>query len=493
MSTRTSLWTWSRLSSRLALCLLLGAVMALSTSVAQEAHPLEGESIDMTILGIGGWVPSSLGAEMANDLFKPFALEEYGYDVTFPFDAAPFAALFQRAAASLATRSNEYNIIISDSQWLGALSEPGWIVNVDEIIEEHPELDIEWYSEIVGVGYQEYPMYSGIRWGFPQAGDVVVMFVRRDMLHDEAERAAFLEEYGRELPYDYEDFLEMSYGEFEDIAAFFTRPDEGLYGHAFQYSREYDFLSMWMYPFMFSLGGDIGDFEDENRVYGILNSEVNARAMEINRAWQQYMPPGAINFGIAEIIDLFTAGQVFSAQQWAAVGPAMIPDDLPEEFDVMVVPPPGLIQDDGSFNRLYNVGGQPWVINAFNTPEQMRVAIDFMRWWYLPETQMEYARRGGSPSDAATLNHPDYEDMKPWNRAFKFMLQDDNARDFYREPTYAQLLSTQQEAWHAFASGEIDDAMNTLEWIACEQQKILFDSGASEIRPPAECRQVRLR
>jgi multiple sugar transport system substrate-binding protein len=188
--------SWSGLVRRLALCLLLGMAMALSTAVAQNDHPLAGESIDMTILGIGGWVPSSLGAEMANDLFKPYALENYGYDVTFRFDAAPFAALFQRAAASLATRSNEYNIIISDSQWLGALSEPGWIVNVNDIIEEHPELDIEWYSEIVGVGYQEYPMYSGIRWGFPQAGDVVVMFVRRDMLLDEAERAAFLQQYG---------------------------------------------------------------------------------------------------------------------------------------------------------------------------------------------------------------------------------------------------------------------------------------------------------
>jgi len=484
--------SWFTIVRRLALCLLLGMAMALSTAVAQSDHPLAGESIDMTILGIGGWVPSSLGAEMANDLFKPFALENYGYDVTFRFDAAPFSALFQRAAASLATRSNEYNIIISDSQWLGALSEPGWIVNVDEIIAEHPELDIEWYSEIIGVGYQQYPMYSGIRWGFPQAGDVVVMFVRRDMLLDETERAAFLAEYGRELPREYEDFLEMTYDEFEDIAAFFTRPEENLYGHAFQYSREYDFLSMWLYPFIYSLGGDIGDFEDEKRAYGILNSEVNAKAMEMHRAWQQYMPPGAINYGIPEIIDLFTAGQVFSAQQWAAVGPAMVPDDLPAEFDIMVVPPPGVTKADGTFNRLYNVGGQPWVINAFNSAEQMRVAIDFMRWWYLPETQLEYARRGGSPADAATLNHPDYDDMKPWNRAFKFMMLDDNARDFYREPSYAQLLSTQQEAWHAYASGEIDDAMNTLEWIACEQQKILFDSGASEIRPPAECRQVRL-
>ena len=49
--------------------------------------------------------------------------------VKFTFEEAPFETLFQKAAASLATRSDDYNIIVSDSQWLGALVEPGWIVS----------------------------------------------------------------------------------------------------------------------------------------------------------------------------------------------------------------------------------------------------------------------------------------------------------------------------------------------------------------------------
>jgi hypothetical protein len=64
---------------------------------------------------------------------------------------------------------------------------------------------------------------------------------------------------------------------------------------------------------------------------------------------------------------------------------------------VMVVPPPGFKQKDGSLKRLYSIGGQPWVINAFNDQAHMTVALDFLEWWYLPATQLEFAKRGGNP------------------------------------------------------------------------------------------------
>src|SRR5215213_2814220 len=53
--------------------------------VAQES-PLAGQTIDMTILGIAGWPPSRLGVDLANELFKPYAKETYGYDVSFSYE-----------------------------------------------------------------------------------------------------------------------------------------------------------------------------------------------------------------------------------------------------------------------------------------------------------------------------------------------------------------------------------------------------------------------
>jgi multiple sugar transport system substrate-binding protein len=474
------------------LLLLLVAVLAIAPlqTSAQEEHPLKGQTIDMSVLGIGGWLPSSLGVTMAQDLFAPYALENYGYTVNFTFQEAPFSALFQKAATSLATRSQEYNIIVSDSQWLGAFAEAGWIVKISDLFAEHPEFDLQVYDPVARTTYQVYPDGSDEIWGLPQEGDVIVLFVRKDLLLDPNERAAFAEKYGWEMPQTFEDFEGLTFAEFEQMAEFFTRPDQDLYGTVTQYSKEYDFMTMYLYPFMFSLGGDIWN-PATREVYGILNSEENGEGMVWNKRFLDYQPPGAINFGISENVDAFTQGKVFSAFQWAAVGLSMITEE--NKDNVMVVPPPGFEQADGTIKRVYSMGGQPWVINSFNDEAHMRVALDFLQWWYLPETQLEFAKRGGNPVLKSTLELPEFDTINPWNRAFRYMLSEKNARDFWHEPNYSEMLAVQQEGWTAFASGQVTDAANTLEWIACQQQKILFDNGRSEVAPPATCDNVTLQ
>ncbi len=478
----------SYFGATMCLVLTLLASLVATPSVAAD-HPLKGKKIDMAILGIGGWLPSRLGVDMS-PMFAEYAKKNFGYDVSFTFAEAPFSALFQKAASTLATRSQEYNIIISDSQWLGAFAEPGWIVKVSDLIKEHPELDIEWYDQVVVNTYMEYPEGSGEYWGLPEEGDTIALFVRTDLFHDAGERKAFKDKYGMELPQTFADFENLSMADFEKVAEFFTRPDQDLYGTAMQYSKEYDFMTMYLYPFMFSMGGDIWNPEDR-RVYGILNSETNAKAMEWNKRMLKYQPPGAINYGIAEEIDAFTQDKVATAFQWAAVGLAMI---TPQNKDrVMVVPPPGFKKQDGSLNRLYSIGGQPWVINAYNDEAHMTVAIDFLKWWYLPETQLEFARRGGNPCVKAVLESAGFEDIQPWFPAYKYMLRSDRSRDFWHESKYSEMLAAQQEAFTAFATGQVSDPMLALEYAACEQQKILFEAGRSKIKPPDSCKDVRLK
>jgi multiple sugar transport system substrate-binding protein len=467
------------------------ALLVLSTAVppSQAAdHPLKGKKIDMSILGIGGWLPSRLGVDMS-PMFAKYAKDKYGYDVSFTFAEAPFSALFQKAASTLATRSQEYNIIISDSQWLGAFAEPRWIVKVSDLLKQHPEFNIEWYNKAVRESYQVYPDGSNDLWGLPEEGDTVALFVRKDLFQNPAEKTAFKAKYGMELPQTFEDWEKISFAEMEKIAEFFTRPDKGLYGTELQYSKEYDFMSMYLYPFMFSMGGDIWDPKDR-KIYGILNSDVNAEAMVWNKRFLKYQPPGAITYGIGENIDAFTQGKVATAFQWAAVGLAMINDKNRDK--VIVVPPPGFRQKDGSVKRLYCIGGQPWVINAFNDKAHMTVAIDFLKWFYLPATQLDFAKRGGNPAVKAVLETPGFDDIQPWFRAYKFMLRD-RSRDFWHEAKYSEMLAAQQEAFTAYATGQVSDPKVALEWAACEQQKILFEAGRTKMKPPDACKNAQLK
>ena len=307
---------------------------------------------------------------------------------------APFSQLFQKAATSLATRSQEYNIIISDSQWLGALAAPKWIVPVNPIVAKNPELDVAWYAPVIRDAYQVYPDGTSNRWGFPQEGDVLALFVRKDLLEAPGEADAFKARYGADLPRTWEDFEKLTWDDYAKVLEFFTRPEKGYHGLASHMSREYDFFSCPALSFMRSMGGDVWNAKT-GQVEGILNTDGNARAMEAYKALLKYQPPGATNYGIAELVDVFTQGKVFSAMQWAAVGPAMIRQDMRDK--VLVVPPPAFKRAGGPPVRNYIIGGQPWVINAFNDDAHMRVAIDFMKWWYLPETALEFAHRGGRP------------------------------------------------------------------------------------------------
>ena len=73
------------------------------------------------------------------------------------------------------------------------------------------------------------------------------------------------------------------------------------------------------------------------------------------------------------------------------------------------------------------------------------------------------------------------------------MLTEKNARGIWAILKYSEMLAALQEGFCGYASGQIDDPKLALEWIACEQQKILYEAGRSEIAPPDSCKDVRLK
>ena len=452
-------------------------------------HPLRGKSLEISILGISEWYPSELIGAIA-PRFSNYAKETYGYKVSVSFVGSSVWTLLDKVSASLVTGSQEFNIIVIDSQWLGALAGNGWIVRVNELVQKYPSLNIEWWDPVIKAAYMEYPMESGRLWGFPQEVDVIALYVRKDFFTDPAEQKAFKFKYNMDLPQTFEDFENLSMQDFEKIATFFTRPEEGFYGTVMQYSKKYDFMTMYLYPFMFSMGGKVWEPRDQ-RIYGVINSDVNAEAMRWNRRMLAYQPPDAIHYGISENRDAFIQGKVATAFQWTAMGMAMITEENKDK--VLVVPPPRFRQKNGSLRRVYSIGGQPWVVNAFNDEAHMRAVVDFLQWWYLPEIQLEFARRGGNPAAKATLDSPGFSELQPWFPTLKYMLTAKRSKDFWHHPKYAEMLEVQQEAFTAYAAGKVDDPESTLEYIACCQQKILFEYGSSRHSPPDSCADSMLK
>lgn len=458
---------------------------------------MQGKSIQFGYSRIAGWPPSSAPENMW-PAFQAYAKDKYGYDVSdLSFTEAPFGELFQAIAPTLAAGSADYNVMIVDSQWLGALAEPGWIVKADTVFDLNPDLDIEPYSELVASTYQIYPDGSDQRWGFPQMPDTQGVFLRKDWLEDPQNQADFKAATGKDLPTTYEEYENIMMDDFVEIIDFFNRPSEGYNGTALMYSKEYDFFSCAYYPFAYSQGGEIWDPETRT-VWGVLNSDVNARAMEEFVGLKVYQPPTFADQGIGDMIDLFTQGKVFSAFQWLAIGAFMHDPGAPaggvqSPDQYLAIPLPKFTGPDGQPNIIGAMGGQPWVINAFNSDDQMRVAVDFLKWWYLPETQDVFIlENGGLPWSKEGAANPAYQDI-PYLKPFLYMLQDGYSQDFWHEPEYAQMLAIQQEAFTAYATGQVTDAMTALEYAAAKQQEILYNTGRSDTPPPDGTASLTLR
>ena len=139
----------------------------------------------------------------------------------------------------------QFDMVVGDSQWLGLSTASGLYVELTDFIKDNsldtlvPPATIKYYSE-----------YDDKLWAYPTEGDAIGWAYRKDLFEDPAEKEKYFAQYGRELA------PPNTLSELKDIANFFTRPDEDLYGVGMYVSSDYDAITMGFETAMFSYGGD---------------------------------------------------------------------------------------------------------------------------------------------------------------------------------------------------------------------------------------------
>ena len=183
-------------------------------------------------------------------------------------------------------KSDRYDIVIGDSQWLGMNSLGGHYVKLTDWINKNIAVD-EIYGPAM-TAFAEYPKGSGEYWALPAEVDANGYVYRTDLFEDPKEMKAFKAKYGYELA------PPKTYKELRDIAAFFTRPPE-LYGIATYFSKQYDGITMGFQQVMWSYGGSYGD-PKTYKVKGYINSPDSVKALEYYKELIAYSPPDAPNY-----------------------------------------------------------------------------------------------------------------------------------------------------------------------------------------------------
>src|SRR5262245_9525170 len=230
------------------------------------------------------WDPANYLQELANEYEK-----ETGVKVTV--ETTPWSDFQTKAFAEFNAKGDAYDMVVGDSQWLGAASEGGHYVDLSNFVKENKVLDT--MAPATVKLYSEYPGNSGKYWSIPTEGDAVGWSYRKDWFEDPKEMEAFKAKYGYDLapPKTWKELLE--------IAEFFHRPDQNRYGIAIYTQNQYDGLAMGVENALFSYGAELGDYSTY-KVDGILNSDKAVAALENYRKLFELTPPNWTNAFFAE-------------------------------------------------------------------------------------------------------------------------------------------------------------------------------------------------
>jgi multiple sugar transport system substrate-binding protein len=374
----------------------------------------------------------------------------------------PWGNYFDRVAAEWAARGTAFDMVVGDSQWLGQAITEGHYVDMTEFLTSTGIKDTVTPATLQYYG--EYPAGSGAYYAYPTEGDANGWAYRKDLFEDPDNMAAFEAQYG--YPLD----IPETWDQVRDIAEFFTRPDEGLYGIGVYTQIDYDGITMGFQNPFFAYGGNW--YDETFNTLGVVNSEGAVQALELYKELYSFAPPGTNNAFFAEMNDVFINGQAAMIMNYFAFFPALANSELNPYANVtgyfsMPAGPDG--------QRFAALGGQGISINNYIDDARKQASFDFIEWFATQEVQQAWAELGGYTCNIAVLESPEFLEVAPYNAAFAETMT--FVKDFSNIPEFGQLLEVAQRYLHGYIVGGQGTAQDALDNMAAEMDGILVDAG----------------
>jgi multiple sugar transport system substrate-binding protein len=431
------------------------------------------------------WLPTRFMQEEFDKTYKA----QSGNNVKLVIDFIPWGSFYQRVAASLSSGEKKYQMIVTDSQWLGDFVEGGHYLKLNKYIDADPQLQaiIQDLHPVLLSTSSSYPYKSKNYYGFPQFPDNLVTAFRKDIFCNATERANFLKQYGQTLPCYYNEWEDVDWDRYEKIGKFFQRKkgdklgdgvaDDDFYGIAYQAGKPYDFASMQVNGFIWQNGGDIWDETSTKPALGVVNSDKAISAFDHYLSLLKYMPPVAKTgqMDIFVVQDLYMQGKVGAIVDWVGVMGPVLDAKLSKVSDKTgFAEPPGTRQGDGAISRWSNIGGQPFVLTTWNNDDVVKESLDIVKWWLSKPVQEKFVKSGGQSGMLSVMDNPAYATWAPYNRAYLDNYQ--WQKDVWHIPEFFPLLTEQQEQVDKAVTGQIS-AKQALDTVAAFQDKLLREAG----------------
>lgn len=221
---------------------------------------------------------------------------------------SPNDQMFTKTMQAHRAGSGAFDVINVVPNQMSDLVFAGALMQLDEYVDKYGYR--EELNKIAPVYRDNQMKVEGKIYGFPDDGDVLIMYYNREIFGNEKTKADFKAKHGYDLA------PPKTWKEFSEIGQFLTdKHAPEVYGAGMLRQPA---NAQYLFQERFRVEG--GKFFDADTMTATINSDVGVQVFKDMLAENVFMPPGVEQWGFIEAFNAFLAGDIAMTISWPPVG-----------------------------------------------------------------------------------------------------------------------------------------------------------------------------
>lgn len=426
---KSCLSRWSLAAAAATGLMLCASGSVLAWTLEEASAPYKGTELTFMC---EGYSPCLAYKEMAPEFEKLTGIK-------VKFEVGDLLQITQQALSDALTQTQVYDAIQVNTFSIGAWAGKGFAEPMEPLMANaalhDPDFKIE---DFIPASVTMTSSYQGKLYGIPYSYIPPFAIYRKDIAADPAERAAFKEKYGYELPFTGEKFATVdTWEQWRDAAEFFTRKQgsnlaeqalaRDFYGVTAAFKRHYTVLYDYE-RILLGMGGEIVDTSGNIK----LDTPEAKKALEYMLSLRAFAPPSYREYTWDEQYSDFCAGNLFSTFTWGDTTPFLESEkDCPTVFGKL-----GYFVHPGT--HLTPAEGHSWVISSKSTHKEAA--------YLLVQYLMSKAQQVKCQATGCATPRADVVSMKDWESDGRMVIHRQllESNTLYGRPALPQFLAIQE-------------------------------------------------
>lgn len=405
------------------------AAVAVALAAGLGAGGAQAQDKQLTLCW-AAWDPANALVELSKDFTAKTGVQ-------MKYEFVPWPNFAQRMLNELNSKGKLCDLLIGDSQWIGSAATEGHYIKLNDFFDKNG-IKMADFSPATVEGYSTWPKGSKNYWALPAMGDAVAWTYRKDWFARPELQKEFKAKHGRDLA------PPTTWAELKQVGQFFQgRVIDGkkVYGAAIYTERGSEGITMGVTSAMYANGTRYDNPAKPYDMKGYVNGKP---AVDALKAYKEFYdcctPPGHSNAYMTEDLDAYKSGQVAMQMNFIAFFPGIAKDPAVggEKTGFFVNPKMGA---SGA-----TLGGQG--ISVVKYSDKQALALDYLKWFAQPAVQQKWWDAGGFSCHNAVLGKPGFDKSTAYAPVFLDSMK--IVKDFWQEPSYAQLLLAMQKRTHDY-------------------------------------------